>query len=104
MWKIGSLSNQTSSGSEKIIKGRVDNFSELSISIIILKEIPGCKGKKREHKKSLVKFQNYKIQEKKKIKISRENHSLLISEWRLNLNEASYQQHWKLEVIDAFPL
>lgn len=44
MWRIGSLSNQTYSGSEKIIKGIVDNFPELSISIIILKEIPGYKG------------------------------------------------------------
>lgn len=78
----------------------------MNISIIRLKEIHRSKGtNKREYKKFLLKFQNSKIQRKKKIlKISRGKHSLHAYEWKPNSHEASYQQHWQLQVTDLLSL
>ena len=51
-----------------------------------------------------MKFQKCKNQEEKKFwNFSEEKYSLPKHEWKLNLLEASHEQHWKLEINDALP-
>lgn len=52
-----------------------------------------------------MKFQKYKNQEEKKNSefFQKKNNSLPKHEWKLNLLEASHEQHWKPEVSDALP-
>lgn len=70
MWKIDSLSNQTSGGSEKIIKGIVDNFSELSTKLYYYytKRDPWVQRNKiKENTRNLLwNFKTIKFKKKKK--------------------------------------
>lgn len=52
-------------GRKKIIKGRVENFSELNISVTRLKEIPGYKETKENTRNVMWNFKTLTFKKKK---------------------------------------